>query len=434
MLGRVSGEELAPFVAQIRDVRVPHAEFVRRNVEERGLRVVDLGLPAGATEQRRANFDGWAAHRRPNARILHALARHRIGLAPGERLDEGRRGEEFPVFAIERVDVSELVGLDDRLQCLPVADDVDHVMLGDRVVVERLVRQVLVEPLHLPGVEVERDGRHRVETVALAHVGDPRRRVSGPEVEEVRRRIVRPRMPDRRAADLPRVGGPGLAAGLTGGGNRVPSPLALAGVGIEGLDESARSHLARSGHPDDDLAFHDERSLGHEVAVRVVHDLRLPDLLAGLRVERDEMRVQRAEDHAVLVERDPAVVGNQADERADVVGNLALVPPERHTGDGVHRVHAIERQRGRRREHHAVVHDRRRLLVAEGAAREDPLRHQLLDVARIDLVERAEAPAAVGAVVHEPLRGRRRRRGEREEEDGQCGDDDSRECTHTVLR
>jgi len=43
-----------------------------------------------------------------------------------------------------------LLACTNRLVTLPVALDVDDVVLGDRVVVPRLVGQVLVVPLHLP--------------------------------------------------------------------------------------------------------------------------------------------------------------------------------------------------------------------------------------------------------------------------------------------
>src|SRR5262249_34851669 len=164
----------------------------------------------------------------------------------------------------------------------------------------------------------EGDGGHRVEVVALAHVGDPRRGVASPEVEQIRRGVVGAGVPHRAAADLPRVRGPRLAPRLPGGWDRIPAPLALSRLGVEGLDESAWAHLAGSRDTDDDLALGDQRRCRHEVAVTIVGDLRLPRLLAGLRVEGDQVRIERPEDDLVLVEGDAAVMGNDADERADV--------------------------------------------------------------------------------------------------------------------
>ena len=335
---------------------------------------------------------------------------------------------------------------------LAVANDVDDVVLGDRVEVPRLVRQVLVVPLQLSGIEVERDGRHRVEVVAPTHVGDPRSRVPRTEVEEVGGGIVRAGVPDGAPANLPRVGGPGLAAGLTRRGDRVPAPETLAGLRIERLDEAPRPHLPRAGDADDHLALDDERRLRHEVPVGVVGDRRVPDRFAGLRFEGDEMRVQRAEDHPVLVERHAAVVWNDADERPDVLRDPPLVPPQGLAGDRVQGVHAVEGEGRGGREHHAVVDDRRRLLIPDRSSGEDELRHQLLDIGGGDLIERAVAPARVRPVVHEPVGGvavgvqqsivgdvtpvggERCRGSQHEGEDGECGDDESHEWAHGVLR
>src|SRR3989454_12077674 len=115
-----------------------------------------------------------------------------------------------------------------------------------------------------------------VQVLAPAHVGDPGSRVAGPDVEEVRRGIVRARVPDGAATDLPRIGLPGLAAGLAGGGDGIPAPQALASLRIEGFHESAGPHLTGSSDAHDHLALDDQRRLGPEVPIGVIRDLRLP--------------------------------------------------------------------------------------------------------------------------------------------------------------
>src|SRR5204863_8346110 len=175
----------------------------------------------------------------------------------------------LPIDPVQRVDVPELVRLDDGLVGLPVANDVDDVVLGHRVEVPGLVGQVLVIPLQRSGIDVERDGRHRVEVVAAAHVGDPGRRVASADVEQIRGRIVGPRVPDGATTDLPRIGAPGLAPGLAGGRDRVPAPETLAGRRVEGFDEYARPHLSRPGDADDDLPLNDEGRLAYEVPVAI---------------------------------------------------------------------------------------------------------------------------------------------------------------------
>src|SRR5439155_11151154 len=96
---------------------------------------------------------------------------------------------------------------------------------------------------------------------------------------------------------------------------------------------------------------------------------------------------------------------NDADERADVLGDPAIVFPEQVARHCVHGLDAIEREGRGRREHHAVVHDGRHLLIAQRAAGEYPLRHELLDVAGVDLIERTVAPPGIRPVVHEPVGG-----------------------------
>ena len=90
----------------------------------------------------------------------------------------------------------------------------------------------------------------------------------------------------------------------------------LAGLGIVGFDEAAIAEFG-AGHADDDDAFDDQRRAGHRVAVgryRRIGRFCLPDLLAGLGVERDNPIVhQRADDHA-LVDRGAAIDDAAADD------------------------------------------------------------------------------------------------------------------------
>ena len=68
----------------------------------------------------------------------------------------------------------------------------------------------------------------------------------------------------------------------------------------------------------------------------------------------------------------------------------------------VERDHLVAR---RRDEHHAVVDDRRRLVAVGDAGGDHPRRLQPRDVGRRDLIERAVAPAVVGAPDHQPVAG-----------------------------
>ena len=85
----------------------------------------------------------------------------------------------------------------------------------------------------------------------------------------------------------------------------------------------------------------------------VVLDLAVPDDLPAARVEREEVRVDGGHVDALAVQRD-AAVGRV--ELHQVLGQLALVAPEKLTGARVEREHVVLR---RAEEHRAVVHERR---------------------------------------------------------------------------
>src|SRR5206468_7650496 len=93
--------------------------------------------------------------------------------------------------------------------------------------------------------------------------------------------------PDRHAARLPRLSGPGVVPGLARAGDRVRLPGRLTVGSIEGGDVAADAELAARG-ADHDLALGDERRQGEVVALLVVFDRRVPDDRARPRVEGDD--------------------------------------------------------------------------------------------------------------------------------------------------
>ena len=115
---------------------------------------------------------------------------------------------------------------------------------------------------------------------------------------------------------------------------------------------------------------------------------------AGLRVERDHVHVRRAHVEPVAVQREAAL-----EAAGDALGQAAVVLPQQVAGAGVERLHAVVRAL---HEHHAVVHQRRRL-GGSGRQRPAPRDAQPRDVARRDLRERAEALRVVAAPPGEPV-------------------------------
>src|SRR5262249_32217359 len=157
---------------------------------------------------------------------------------------------------------------------------------------------VLVVPDHGAGLRPDREHAVGVKRIALAPVlRIVRPGIADPPVDEVELRVVRPHLPGRAAADLPRIGygigrlRPGLVTGLARRRDGVPAPQLLAGLRIPAHEEAARGVLAAGGSRDQH-AVGDERGADALVAFLMLGELLLPDLLAGLHVERDYMRIQ----------------------------------------------------------------------------------------------------------------------------------------------
>src|SRR5262249_19876356 len=141
----------------------------------------------------------------------------------------------------------------------------------------------LVSPGGLAGLRVASDDRHRPLLVDLLAIGSsalsrvPRRRVARAVVDEVQLGIPGVPAPDRAAAQLPLVAGPGLERAIGANGfaerhgllgveqdvavrtHRVATPQALAGFGVVAGHEAADAELGTR-HTDHDDVADDERS------------------------------------------------------------------------------------------------------------------------------------------------------------------------------
>ena len=247
-----------------------------------------------------------------------------------------------------------------------------------------------------------------MEVVALAdgsvEVGA---RVAGPHVDEVQLRVEGAGDPAVAAASLPglAVVGPRLGPGLAGLGHHVGPPHALAGLAVERLEVAAVPELP-AGAAGDDHVLDDQRSHRGALAGPHVAVGRVPDLLAGLGVERDEVGGQGGDEDLALGDRDAAV--HVAAAQRHVERRRGPVLPQDVAGP---RVEGPDPAVPARDVHDAVDDERgglervRRLarVQAHRAALEDPLGRELADVLLGDLVERAVALPVVGAVVGEPV-------------------------------
>ncbi len=175
----------------------------------------------------------------------------------------------------------------------------------------------------------------------------------------------------------------------------------FAGRSIVAFDKAAIAELG-AGDADNHDALDDQRRTGHRVAVRRhggIGGFRLPDLLAGLGVERDDTIVhQRADDHA-LVNRRATIDDAAADHAQRVRRIFVLDAPDLLAGDGVDGGGRIV---GRHVDD-AVVDDRKAFPALQIRKRIRPYRNQLADVVLGDLGEGAVAIAGIAHAVDQHI-------------------------------
>ena len=241
---------------------------------------------------------------------------------------------------------------------IPVIDDVLVVPDDLAGVGVNRQRAVVIEVLLVVAAERElrRGNRHRRADVDQVQLGIVARHHPGADVPALLHRHVAPR----------------LVARLARAGNRVEAPQFLAGLRVVRRDDAgvaAGVGLALAAR--DHLAVGDDRSAARRRALVRVEDLRLPDELAGPRVERVDEVVRARVDDEVAPHRERAVgLGPHA------FGQLAPVFPDQVAGLRVDGLDVVARVRD---EHHAVVHERRAFLVARADQAARPDHPQLRD-------------------------------------------------------
>src|ERR1700676_2449183 len=118
------------------------------------------------------------------------------------------------------------------------------------------MRCVLVIALQF--TDVDRQCRVRIEVVARTIVGNPRRRIPGTPVGNVRCRIKHAGDPDRATSALVSIAFPTRPPSLIRRGHRVGAPDSLASLGIEGAYRAADAKFS-TGVTHKDLASRSER-------------------------------------------------------------------------------------------------------------------------------------------------------------------------------
>ena len=416
--------------ARVRVGEIQDAERLRRaEIQKSRVGIETRRRPVGRAA--RVRRDQRARHARVLLGVSNGLPLRVDLFRPVRRVEELRREDVLAVGAIEQHVVAVAVRLRDELARTAVDHAVDEHRRLRGVPVVRVVRRHLVAPHHLAGVRIERDDRAGPEVVAFAALpGEHGIRIAGADVVEIQFRIVGAGQPRHAAAVRHRIFvGPRLGARLAFARRRVETPHDFSALGIARLEIAG--HVERvAADADDHLLADDDRRVGREVLALHAGDFLVPALLAGRRVEGDEIVVGRQEVQPLLVDADAAVADVIAAARfPEVVPDLT----SRARIDGPHMIgrrqiqHSVDEQRrrldGRRR---PAAGSRFRPFAADDRAvrarvqSEHPRERQGLHVRGVDLLQRAVAAAGEVAVIRRPRIGRRLRtkkshRGERKE-------------------
>ena len=272
------------------------------------------------------------------------------------------------------------------------------------VVVELVVRRELVVPLQRAGVGIQRDDRIGIQVGALPRIRIPvRAGIAGAEVQEIQLGVVRAGHPDRSSAVLPGVAvrWPCEVARFTRSRHGVEPPDLFSALRVERGDETADPVLA-AGRADDDLVVDDERRNGQRVAELRFRQRDVPDRLADLRVDRDEMPVDRTHEQRIAEDRQTAIDAPTAHSRER--RQARRVHPEHAPRRGVERDDVVRRKHG---VHDAVDDEGGRLeflcRLGGTACLEDPLQLEVPDVPWGDLGEQTVAVAGKIPRVGQPV-------------------------------
>src|SRR5580704_16621302 len=174
---------------------------------------------------------------------------------------------------------------------------------------------MIVVPLELPRIDIQRDSRIGKQSRAVprpaarAHPGLGLRR---PPVRQIEVGIIAAGDPGFSAhPEHVRKAAPTIASELACLGNGVELPKQLTGSGVIGADEALFVLIiraARASEPLHDLALDNDRSAAGGVTIlAAIPDGGVPDVPAGPRVERVDMRLARSDIDLVFEHRKAAL-------------------------------------------------------------------------------------------------------------------------------
>ena len=318
----------------------------------------------------------------------HRASRRKIDVRRPVHLGVGARRDQRAIGAIQHIEETVLVRLDHDLPH-PAADlHIGEHGLVSAVHVVHVVGRVLKMTDEFTRDRPDRDHARRVQ--AIKRSARPRivgLRIARAPVDEVELWVIRTRAPGRAAALLPGVAvlRPGLVARLARRRDGVATPQFLPGLRIPAIEEATSGELA-AGHPGNHDAIGHNRCAGGGVALVPVGKFLVPQHLAALHVEGEQMVVDRDAKQPPVVDRRGASVdrAKEGDARGGGVGVHRSAPDltaRLHVyGEGPLAIDDV---------HDAVVDGRRRQLACVIHQARVPDRHEALHVGPVDLYERA---------------------------------------------
>ncbi len=170
---------------------------------------------------------------------------------------------------------------------------------------------------------------------------------------------------------------------------------------------------------DNYLVLHYQRSRRDAASALVgIVDIHAPQLVPGLLIDCYQETVGRPQENFAVAHRESAIDAESLATRSPGVGRQRIfVAPDQSARRRIQREHLRVRRGG---VHHAIDHDGRGLqTVAVVACLERPRDRKILNVACVDLIERAVAPCKLRSAVMRPIRLGRSLRGGRQREQDQ---------------
>ena len=317
-------------------------------------------------------------------------------------MTNGLARRSAPVDAIEHVEETVAVRVQQKLAGLPVPVRIDEHGRLLRIPVPEVVRRELEVPLEPSSRGLQREDRVGVEIVALplaaVVVGT---RIARRPVERVELRIVRARQP-RGAAAMFDVGArPCFRAGLARLRHRPEPPRFLSRFGVERGNEPADALVAARRSDDHQLAHDQRRRRGAVVLARIRH-ARFPHQFAREPVQREQLRIVGDDEEAAARDRRAAIDAGRR-VAGEPFRSRTLEVPDAPARAGIERVAFVHGGDI----HDAVDDDRRDLEPGGVGKREDPGGRKTRDRGAVDLIDRRVAVAVRRAVIRRPVHLRR---------------------------